>query len=165
VTDGHRIRFGVEFRLFAGLIGITALTIVMIVTMLFVLDRFQSGFDRIAKSSLSSLNATAEIARQTEALVAKVPSLATASSQNARRSVVDELEDQIARLDESTRQLEQSGIARESFEVVREQQTGLVRSLRGIDALVERRFELDASVAALSKRLSESTGLVRASFI
>ncbi len=162
VVDGRRIRFGVEFRLFAGLIGITALTIVMIAAMLLALGRFQLGFERIAKSSLSGLNAAAEIARQTEALVAKAPNLATASSQNARRSVADELEDQIGRLHESMRQLEQSGIAPESFEAVREQQTGLIRSLRGIDVLVERRFELDAGIVALNKRLYDLAGKVRA---
>ena len=163
VVDGRRIRFGVEFRLFAGLIGITALTIVMIAAMLLALGRFQLGFERIAKSSLSGLNAAAEIARQTEALVAKAPNLATATSQSARRSVADELEDQIGRLHESMRQLEQSGIAPESFEAVRDQQTGLIRSLRGIDVLVERRFELDAGIVVLNKRLYDLAGKVRAS--
>ncbi len=158
VVDARRIRFGVEFRLFAGLIGIAALTIVMIAAMLIALDRFQLGFDHIAKSSLSGLNAAAEIARQTESLVAKAPNLATAPSQNARRSVADELEDQIARLGESMRQLEQSGVAPESFEGVRDQQIRLIRSLRGIDALVERRAELDAGIVILNKRLYDLAG-------
>jgi signal transduction histidine kinase len=163
VTDGRRIRFGVEFRLFAGLIGIAGLTIVTIVAMLLALERFRLGFDHLANVNLPGLNAAAEIARQTEALAAKVPGLATASSQSARRSVADELEDQIARIDESMQLLEQSGIAPDSFELVREQRAGLVRSLRGIDALVERRSQLDAKIAELSKRLYELASAVRAS--
>jgi len=91
----HTIRLGVAHRLVGGLSAITALAIATSLVAIFGFNRFEEGFRIVAESQTPSLINAAELARQSESIVANAPAIAAAQSQQDRRTVAFRMEDQV----------------------------------------------------------------------
>ncbi len=138
------ITFGVASRLVGGLIAITVFAIATSVLAIFGFSRFQSGFQLIAESEMPGLINAAELARQSESIVANAPALGIAQTQQVRRTVAFRMDDQVSQFETLATSLFEAGIDPSDLEQLREFKIGLVANLKRIDGLVGRR--LDANV-------------------
>ena len=137
------ITFGVASRLVGGLIAITVLAIAISVLAIFGFSRFQSGFQLIAESEMPGLINAAELARQSESIVANAPALGIAQTQQVRRTVAFRMDDQVSQFETLATSLFEAGIDSSDLEQLRKFKTDLVTNLRRIDGLVARRIDAD----------------------
>jgi len=138
-----RVTFGVASRLVGGLIAITVLAIVTSVLAIFGFSRFQSGFQLIAESEMPDLINAAELARQSESIVANAPALGVAQTQQVRRTVAFRMDDQVSQFETLATSLFKAGIDPSDLEQLRKFKFDLVDNLKRIDRLVARRLDAD----------------------
>ena len=92
---GHRVRFGVAFRLLIAFAAITAFAAAMSAIALYTFGKYGDGFNRIASSSLPALVAASDLAQRSQALAANAPNLAVADGHFARRAISEALGSQL----------------------------------------------------------------------
>src|SRR5262245_50950528 len=86
-SGGHKIRFGVAFRLVGALLAIAAFVLAAIVAAIYGFAQYRRGFDRIANTDVPVLVAAGDIAARSQALAANAPNLAAAESHFARQAI------------------------------------------------------------------------------
>ncbi|MCZ6523300.1 MAG: hypothetical protein O7A68_05485, partial [Alphaproteobacteria bacterium] len=76
------IRLGVAWRIFGGLLGIAALTVVASVLGIYSFVDLREAFDRFAVVDLPAATVASTLGRKSEQIVAGAPSLVLADSQS-----------------------------------------------------------------------------------
>ncbi|MDX1401185.1 MAG: hypothetical protein R3245_04620, partial [Kiloniellales bacterium] len=141
----YTIRLGVASRLVGGLSAITALAIATSLVAIFGFNRFEEGFRIVAMSQMPSLVNAAELARQSESMVANAPAIAVANSQQNRRTVAFRMDDQVMQFEDLARSLFQSGVEPHDLEQLKGFKANLITNLQRLDELVDRRLQADVT--------------------
>src|SRR3981081_1339897 len=104
----------VSFRVLAALLIIIIFFLVSNGGALVSILRFQARFAEIAGNKLPGLIAASNFAKSSERIAANAPSLTVATTQMMRETVVDQIEDQVALLNNSLEQVS-AGAALDGF--------------------------------------------------
>ncbi len=149
-------RFGVTFRLLAGLAAMVALTLVVAVVAVLSFGQFTTGLNTITGQWLPGIIETGRLGQQSESIVAQAPQLAAARTPPARESVRLRINDQLNWLDELVTRLDRQGIPPEQAARLRSLKDELSDNLRILDNLVARRMD---EVEIRNRLVSETTTL------
>ncbi|MBY0429964.1 MAG: hypothetical protein K2Q10_02105, partial [Rhodospirillales bacterium] len=82
-----KTRFGVAFRLAAGLIALAVFTMTAGGTALYAFQRLHDGFDVVANVMLGDLIVATRLVRESEAIIASAPALVAVDTQFLRHTV------------------------------------------------------------------------------
>ena len=143
----------VSFRVLAALLIIIIFFLVSNGGALIAILGFQARFAEIAGIKLSGLIAASSFAKSSERIAANAPSLAFATTQMMRETVVDQIEDQVALLNTSLEQLKIAGITQDRFATLQAAKENMVGLLKPLDQQVRQQIDLDTRFALLLDQL------------
>jgi adenylate cyclase len=143
----------VSFRVLAALLIIIIFFLVSNGGALIAILRFQARFAEIAGNKLSGLIAASNFAKSSERIAASAPSLAVATTQMMRETVVDQIEDQVALLNNSLEEVRIAGAALDRFSSLQEAKENMVGLLKTLDQQVRQQIDLDARFTVLLDQL------------
>ena len=152
-AGGHKIRFGVAFRLVGALLAIAAFVLAAIVAAIYGFAQYRRGFDRIANSDVPVLVAAGDIAARSQALAANAPNLAAAESHFARQAISLSLRKQLDGLAQVGEHLRALAPETQGLDRLIQNQALLARNLDRLDGLVGDRIDADSAAANLTLRL------------
>jgi len=150
-----RLRFGIAFRLLAGLAGLVLLTAGAGGVALVAIHAYQSALDDVAGQHLPALTSAATLVQQTQKLVATAPALILAQNQFERRGLMLRISGQKASIDEQLDALRRFGLGAEESTAISRVQTDLVENLSELDAAVERKIDQDRRIQDLAQELRQ----------
>jgi PAS domain S-box-containing protein len=127
----------------------------------FGFTRFQDGFRLIAESEMPTLINAAELARQSESIVANAPALGGAQTQQVRKTVAFRMVDQVTQFEALADTLFEAGIDPTDLDQLRELKTSLAANLERIDEFVERRLDSDVEGDKTTRRLLDMSKRLR----
>lgn len=150
----------VSFRVLAALLVIVIFFWVSNGAALVAILRFQARFAEIAGVKLSGLIAASNFAKSSERIAANAPSLAAATTQMMRETVVDQIEDQVALLNSSLEQVRNAGAASDRFSSLQDAKENMVRLLRILDRRVRQQIDIDARLTKLMDQLLDDVSRI-----
>jgi adenylate cyclase len=143
----------VSFRVLAALLIIIIFFLVSNGGALVAILRFQARFSEIAGNKLSGLIAASNFAKSSERIAANAPSLAVATTQMMRETVVDQIGDQVSLLNNSLEQVRSAGAALDRFSSLQDAKENMVGLLKTLDQQVRQQIDLDARFTMLLDQL------------
>jgi adenylate cyclase len=143
----------VSFRVLAALLIIIIFFLVSNGGALVAILRFQARFAEIAGNKLPGLIAASNFARSSERIAANAPSLAVATSQMMRETVVDQIEDQVSLLNNSLEQVKIAGAAFDAYSSLQDAKENMIGLLKTLDQQVRQQIDLDAKFIILLDQL------------
>jgi PAS domain S-box-containing protein len=156
------IRLGVAWRVFGGLAGIAALTVVASVVGVYSFVNLRDGFDRFVLLDLPAATVASTLGRRSEQIVAGAPSLVLAGGQSERELVMRRINRQLAGMVELTDRLEAIGIAPKALETLDHNKGALEANIQTLNELVERRITATGQrEAQLTRALGVHARIVR----
>ena len=151
-------RFGVAFRILAGLTVIGGLTAATSVVAVSLFSQFHEGFAQVATAKVPGLVSASQLAQQSGTIAANAPALVAVQSQAVREAVMARIGDQIDVLEDLMNRLRgRSGGDADLAELER-RKTELLDNLRTLDAQVERQLAATAETGALVGRVLDAHG-------
>ncbi|MGB8840111.1 MAG: ATP-binding protein [Aliidongia sp.] len=150
-----RFRFGITFRLLAGLTSLVLLTAGAGLLALFALNAYQRALDEVAQQHLPALASSAALVQQTQKLVATAPALIVAESQYERHGLMLRITAQKASIDEQLDALKRFGLGTQESAAITQVQTELVENLGELDTAVERKIDQDQQMQNLAQELRQ----------
>ncbi|WP_051341514.1 PAS domain S-box protein [Azospirillum halopraeferens] len=155
-------RFGVTFRLLAGVVGMAVLTLAACVTAILALGDFRNSFDHVASSQIDTMMVAAELGRRSEALIGRAPALLLAGSDRERRDVMADAAEQQRSLDALVRRLAAARPVEDGMAgAIAARQDALVESVRAIERLVVRRLAIEDALRTGMERFMVVFGRMR----
>ncbi|HYD29288.1 MAG TPA: ATP-binding protein, partial [Azospirillaceae bacterium] len=154
-------RFGVAFRILAGLLVITSLTLATGGVAVSLFDRFHGEYSQLTARRLPGLLAAAQLAQQSGTLAASAPALVAVRSQTAREAVMEHIDDQIARLEDLVTGLRAQGGEVAGLAGLDERKAELIDTLRHLDAQVGRQLAVTAETDRAASVLFELSSRLR----
>jgi signal transduction histidine kinase len=148
-------RFGIAFRLLAGLASLVLLTAGAGGVALFALRAYQRALDEVAQQHLPALASSATLVQQTQKLVATAPALIVAESQYQRRSLMVRISSQKASIDQQLEALRRFGLGADELAAISRVQADLVDNLSELDTAVERKIDQDRRIQDLAQELRQ----------
>jgi signal transduction histidine kinase len=148
-------RFGIAFRLLAGLAGLVLLTAGAGGIALVALNAYQRALDEVAGQHLPALASSATLVQQTQKLVATAPALILAESQYERRGLMLRISGQKTSIDEQLEALRRFGLGADESAAISRVQADLVENLSDLDAAVERKIDQDRRIQDLAQELRQ----------
>src|ERR1700722_18054435 len=142
-------RFGIAFRLLAGLAGLVLLTAGAGGIALVALNAYQRALDEVTGQHLPALASSATLVQQTQKLVATAPALILAESQYERRGLMLRISGQKVSIDEQLTALKRFGLGAQESAVITQVQSALVENLNELDTAVERKIDQDRQIQNL----------------
>src|ERR1700743_1228815 len=124
-----RFRFGIAFRLLAGLAALVLLTAGAGGVALVSLYTYQRALVDVARQHLPALTSSATLVQQTQKLVATAPALILAQNQYERRGLMLRISGQKASIDEQLDALRRFGLGAEESSAITRVQSDLVANL------------------------------------
>ena len=149
------LRFGIAFRLLAGLAGLVLLTAGAGGIALVALNTYQRALDEMARQHLPALASSAALVQQTQKLVATAPALIVAESQYERRGLMLRISGQKASIDEQLEALRRFGLGEDESATISRIQADLVENLNDLDAAVEHKIDQDRRIQDLAQELRQ----------
>ena len=149
------LRFGIAFRLLAGLAGLVLLTAGAGGVALLALNAYQRALDEMAQQYLPALASSATLVQQTQKLVATAPALVVAESQYERRGQMMRISGQKASIDEQLEALRRFGLGEDESTTISRIQADLVENLNDLDAAVEHKIDQDRRIQDLAQELRQ----------
>ena len=156
------IRFGIAFRLLAGLASLVLLTAGAGGVALLALRAYQRALDEVAQQHLPALVSSATLVQQTQKLVATAPALIVAESQYQRRGLMVRISSQKASIDEQLEALRRFGLGADESAAISRVQADLVDNLSELDTAVERKIDQDRRIQDLAQELRQVRERVQA---
>src|SRR5271166_1375556 len=159
--DGRPLFFGVAFRLLGAFLVITTFAIIASAAALWLFNKYGTGFNRIASSSLPALIAASELSQKSQALATNAPNLALADGHFERRAVDEALRSQLTAIAEVGDELKTFAPNTEGLESVVRMETALKDNLENMDRHVAERIDADQTAATLLLRLRTLSNRIR----
>jgi|HubBroStandDraft_1064217.scaffolds.fasta_scaffold00032_75 signal transduction histidine kinase len=150
-----RFRFGIAFRLLAGLTSLVLLTAGAGSIALLALNGYQRALDEVAQQHLPALASSATLVQQTQKLVATAPTLILAESQIERRGLMIRISAQKDSIDQQLEALRRFGLGAEESAAISRVQADLVENLSDLDAAVEHKIDQDRRMQDLTQELRQ----------
>ena len=154
-------RLGVAFRILAGLTVIAGLTAATGVVAVSLFARFHDGFEQIATAKVPGLVNASQLAQQSGTLAANAPALVAVQSQPVRESVMAQLSDQIALLEDLMNRLRDRGTDMADVAELQRRKNELVANLMILNTQVERQLAAAAETGGLISRLMQLAERIR----
>ncbi len=148
-------RFGIAFRLLAGLAALVLLTAGAGGVALVALYTYQHALDDVARQHLPALTSSATLVQQTQKLVATAPALILAQNQYERRGLMLRISGQKSSIDEQLDALRRFGLGVEESTAITRVQSDLVANLSELDTAVERKIDQDRRIQDLAQELRQ----------
>ena len=148
-------RFGIAFRLLAGLAALVLLTAGAGGVALVALYTYQRALDDVARQHLPALTSSATLVQQTQKLVATAPALILAQNQYERRGLMLRISGQKASIDEQLDALRRFGLGADESLAITRVQSDLVANLSELDTAVERKIDQDRHIQDLAQELRQ----------
>ncbi len=128
----------------------------------YTFNRFQQGFDELASTTLPALVGASTLSLQAQSIAANAPLLVAARSQQARREVMVRVHEQVAILDGQLQRMGANASSAQGAQKLLPLKDALVENLLGVDALVERRIQVDEASRRAVAELSSLRGEMEA---
>ena len=157
-----RFRFGIAFRLLAGLASLVLLTAGASGVSLLAFRTFQHALDGITRENLPALVSSAALVQQTQKLVATAPALMLAETHYERRSLVLRIAGQTEAIDEQLAQLRKFGLTQDEATAISQIAADLVDGLHQLDLAVEQRIDQEHRIQDLNQELRQIRAQIRA---
>jgi signal transduction histidine kinase len=151
----ERSRYGISFRLLAGLASLVLLTAAAGGLALAAFATFEDALNDVAGQYLPSLVSSATLVQETQKLAANAPALMVAESQVVRRGLVTRIAGQRVAIDAQVSQLAQHGLSAEEAETINRVETDLVDNLKKLDEAVEHRIEEERQLQNLMQEVRQ----------
>jgi signal transduction histidine kinase/CHASE3 domain sensor protein len=157
-----RFRFGIAFRLLAGLASLVLLTAGASGVSLWAFRTFRHALDEIARADLPALATSAALVEQTQKLVATAPALMLAGTHYERRSLVLRTASQTDLIDEQLARLRNFGLTKEEADSISQIEANLVDDIHQLDLAVGKRIDEDNRVQDLNQEMRQIRARIRA---
>ncbi|HLN23061.1 MAG TPA: histidine kinase dimerization/phospho-acceptor domain-containing protein, partial [Patescibacteria group bacterium] len=151
----ERSRYGISFRLLAGLASLVLLTATAGGLALATFATFKDVLNDVAGQYLPALVSSATLVQETQKLAANAPALMVSESQVVRRGLVIRIAGQRAAIDAQVKQLTQHGLSAEEAETINQVETDLVDNLKKLDETVEHRIDEDRQLQNLMQEVRQ----------
>ncbi|HVJ52048.1 MAG TPA: ATP-binding protein [Aliidongia sp.] len=158
----NRFRFGIAFRLLAGLTSLVLLTAGASGVSFLAFRTFRHALDDIGNQDLPALVSSAALVQQTQKLVATAPALMLADTQYERRSLVLRISGQTAAIGEEVDQLRKFGLSVDEADAISQIAANLVSGLHQLDQAVEQRIDQEHRLQDLNQEMRQVRARVHA---
>ncbi len=160
------IRFGVAFRLLAGLAVMALMSIASTIIAVVLVNRVSDSFQELASEQFPVVLVATEIGRQSEA-VAKmvttvVPSLMQARTQEERETILQGIESQVSLLDSLVEGMTSARITPEALDHIQNAKKALTANLENLNIGVERRITATARIERALSQVLQLQGNIAA---
>ncbi len=158
----NRSRFGIAFRLLAGLASLVLLTAGAIGVSLLAFRTYNNALDQIGHEKLPALVSSAALVQLTQKLVATAPALMLTETQYERRSLMLRIDGQTAAIDEQLANLRKFGLTSDEAAAISQIESDLVEGLRQLDLAVGQRIDHEHHLQDLNQEIRQIRSQVHA---
>jgi len=154
--DQQSRRFGIRRRLYIGIGGSVALTLLASVIALVAFVEIDTRQREVSEGMVPALTLSLRMAQQSATIAALAPKLLTFDDPKDRKSAREQIAEERDQLEQSATQLQSLITIDEQLLPVTDIVKSLAQSLENLDQVATKRFEIDKKLTALAAQMQQT---------